>query len=297
MADRKRTDPDWEDIRSLAALARAGTLSAAARHLHVTHATVARRLARLEGCLGQPLFDRRPEGYVPTAAGRAAVAQAEAMETAAQALAELGESQEAMQGVVRLTMARVLADGFLIPRLAGLRERLPGLDIEIVVDSRIVSLARRESDIALRFGTPPPKDLFGRRVAQVGFGFYVARTARDRLLAVRAAAPLVGFDADSEFVAEAAWLMRRFPARRFAFRGNSQVSQLLAVAAGFGIGLLPHYIARQRDDLEHVDFDEVPPPRELWLLARPEARRLPLIRAVIDAVAAIFAAEKRLLSL
>jgi hypothetical protein len=60
MPDKKRTDSlDWEDVRYFVALARNGTLSATARALHVNHATVARRIASLEGLFGRALFDRR----------------------------------------------------------------------------------------------------------------------------------------------------------------------------------------------------------------------------------------------
>ena len=50
---------DWEDIRHFVALAREGTLSAAARTLGVDHATVARRVAALEASTGLKLVDRR----------------------------------------------------------------------------------------------------------------------------------------------------------------------------------------------------------------------------------------------
>jgi len=73
MADRFRTGPDWADIRVFVALARYGSLSATARALRVNHATVARRLAGLEQALGAKLFERRPTGYVLTAAGRQAL--------------------------------------------------------------------------------------------------------------------------------------------------------------------------------------------------------------------------------
>ena len=64
MPDRFRTARlDWEDVRFFAALARHGSLSAAARALTVNHATVARRLAALEQALGTKLFKRRPTGY------------------------------------------------------------------------------------------------------------------------------------------------------------------------------------------------------------------------------------------
>ena len=50
---------NWDDLRHFAALATAGSLSAAARTLGVEHATVARRIGTLEETLGVTLVDRR----------------------------------------------------------------------------------------------------------------------------------------------------------------------------------------------------------------------------------------------
>src|SRR5438105_6972666 len=110
MADRFRTaDIDWEDVRFFAALARHGSLSAAARALSVNHATVARRLAALEQSLGTRLFKRRPSGYELTGAGRSALEAADAMETAATALSGL-EPEAALTGLGRITATPSLAE-------------------------------------------------------------------------------------------------------------------------------------------------------------------------------------------
>jgi DNA-binding transcriptional LysR family regulator len=61
---------DWDDLRHFAALADAGSLSAAARRLRVEHATVARRVAALEATAGVKLVDRRSGRYVLTPDGQ-----------------------------------------------------------------------------------------------------------------------------------------------------------------------------------------------------------------------------------
>ena len=72
-----------------------------------------------------------------------------------------------MQGLVRLTAGRTLSDGFLIDRLGPFHERYPAVDLELIGEARIMSLARREADIALRFGTLKDSDLMARRLATV----------------------------------------------------------------------------------------------------------------------------------
>ena len=65
-------EPSWDDLRIFLSLAREGTLTTAAKALGVSHPTVARRVQALEKQIGARLFDRLPDRFVPTAAGRGA---------------------------------------------------------------------------------------------------------------------------------------------------------------------------------------------------------------------------------
>src|SRR6516165_10417145 len=141
MADKKRTELDWEDVRYFVALARHRTLSATARALHVNHATVARRVASLETLLGHPIFDRRASGYVLTAEGKALVNHASAMNDAALSILRRLDVGTELSGRVRLAAGRVLAERFLIDRLRAFHERYPAIDLEVIGGSRVVSLA------------------------------------------------------------------------------------------------------------------------------------------------------------
>ena len=221
MADRNRTDRlDWEDLRHFTALARHGSLSAAARALRVNHATVSRRVAALEAALGTVLFERRADGYRLTAEGRVICEEALPMEEAALAVLRRLDRSLALQGAVRLTTTRALADGFLAARLGAFHRRHPGIDLELVTDSRRVSLACREAEVALRFGVLKDSDLVVRRLVAVEHGFYADAAWRERLASGERPV-LIGFDADSGFVPEAEWLASAFPACRVAFRSNS----------------------------------------------------------------------------
>src|SRR5262249_8756031 len=208
MPDRFRTGRiDWEDVRYFVALARHGSLSAAARALTVNHATVARRLAALEQALGPKLFKRRPSGFELTPAGSSALEAAGAMEGAAATLTRI-EPETALTGLVRITATPSLAEVFLIPRLAALQQRHSALDLEIMAERRPISLKRHESDIALRLGPPERGDLLARCIGHVAYRFYAAPAWRDRLK--NGIAPcLIGFDEAGAQLPEAMWLARR----------------------------------------------------------------------------------------
>ncbi len=231
---------DWEDLKYFIELARCGTLSGAARSLKVNHATVARRLARLETRLAVILFDRRAEGYVLTAKGEAVLADALAMKETAETIQRQRDGTVTLSGLVRLTATRTLADLWLVRQLDGLHRRYPALDLEIIAESRNMSLARREVDLAVRLARPSDGDIIARRIGNLGYGLYATAEQRDRLLRGDDA-PFVGFDDES--TPEAAWLQHYAYGRRFAFRSNSPLSQTMAAQAGFGIAALPCFLA------------------------------------------------------
>jgi DNA-binding transcriptional LysR family regulator len=241
MPDKKRTDLDWQDVRYFVALARHRTLSATARALRVNHATVARRIASLETLLGHPLFDQRASGYALTAEGKALVNHASAMNEAALSILRRLDAGTELSGRVRLAAGRVLAERFLIDRLRAFHERYPAIDLEVIGGSRVVSLAKRQADLALRYGSPKDSELVARRVAKLTFGLYASPDYRDKL---KGGEPrvFIGFDENSEFVAEAQWLEGHFGSSRFSFRTSSQTTQAAAARAGYGIALLPKYV-------------------------------------------------------
>lgn len=306
MADQKRTGatPDWEDLRVFLALGRHGSLSAAARALSVNHATISRRIQALEDSLGRKLVDRRPEGYALTPEGRRVLTAAGEMEAAAQTLSRAGDD-DAPRGLVRVNAPPALAQAFVIGRLATLPALHPGLDVDLATDLRSVSLGRHKADIAIRLGRPADGDFIAKPLGVMGFGFYGTAPlcerhgradADEQARAGRAAeSPVfIGFDEANADMPEAAWLARRFPRARVAFRADNQMAQATAARTGAGLALLPHYIGRQVPDLFPCDLGPVPEPREIWLLIRGQDRRDLPIRTVAEYLIRVFEEERAL---
>lgn len=287
MTDRFRTAPDWEDVRFFVALARHGSLSAAARAIGVNHATVSRRVAGLEAALGARLLERRPTGYVLTAPGRAVLQEAAAMEQAAARLPRF-DVVPPVSGLVRLSAPPSLAETFLTTRFGALLDRHPGLDIALVAEHRLASLSRREADLALRLGRPEDGDIIARRLVGIEFGFYAAPSWQ-----VGTAPVFIGFDEANAHLPEAAWLARHFPAGRITFRAGSQAAQARAAGAGYGIALLPHFVGRSDPGLVRLELGETPPLRELWLLHRPGLDASPA-REMRDYLVGLFEQERAL---
>ncbi|RAK52654.1 LysR family transcriptional regulator [Phenylobacterium deserti] len=292
MADKKRTDLDWQDVRTFVVLARHGSLSAAARSLSVNHATISRRLHSLEACLGEKLVERRPEGYVLTPAGTHALQAASDMEQAAQILSQ-GLQDGAPLGLVRINSSPGLAGGFLSARLPALAIRHPGLEIDLAPALRSVSLERHEADIAIRFDKPKDGDVLARPLATVGYAFYGTEETC-RAVEEGGNLILIGFNEADAYLSQATWMAKQFPRARVAFRAKDQFLQAIAARSGVGLALIPHYIGRADPLLRICDLGAVPSSKEVFLLTRSRDRKDASIRVVADEVLALFERERDL---
>lgn len=164
----------WDDIRFFLALARAGSLSRAARALRVEHSTVARRVTSLEAALALRLFDRLASGWSLTAEGEELLAKAGAVEAQILGLARIARERDPMAGRVRISAPPVLLAELLMPAVASLCATHPGLTIELEGSRREADMMRAEADIALRIGLPEAGDLIARRIAEIRYGLYGA---------------------------------------------------------------------------------------------------------------------------
>ena len=77
---------DWDDIRYFLAVARGGSVRAAAERLGVNHSTVLRRIAQLDERLGVHMFEKLPSGYRLTGAGEEVLEFADQMEASSHLL-------------------------------------------------------------------------------------------------------------------------------------------------------------------------------------------------------------------
>jgi molybdate transport repressor ModE-like protein len=261
MAEQKRTSLDWEDVRVFLAIARFGSLSAAARSLGINHATVSRRVQSLEASLGDKLVERRPDGYVLTPAGTRAIGPASDMEAAAAILSRGGEDDRP-KGLVRANAPPSLAQAFLVRRLAHLAMEHPDLDIDVATDLRPASLERRETDIALRLARPDDGDVIAKPLMELGFGFYGTEECCRR--SAEGNDPVfVGFDEANAHLPEATWLAGHFPNARMSFRSNSQMTQAVAAREGAGLAPLPYFVGKADPALKLCTLEHNPPPRDL----------------------------------
>ncbi len=237
---------DWDDLRHFLAIARHRTLSGAARALHVQQSTMGRRLDALQARAGATLLQKTPSGYTLTPAGESVLAHAERMEGEALAAERAVTGRDVrLAGLIRLTTLETLLVEVLTPILAGFCERYPDITVDVLVDQRILSLSRREADIALRLTRPEGNELVARRVGSVGYGLYASGAYLARHGRPDAAAGCPGHRAilpeeDLAHLPTFAWGTQATREATIAFRTNSYHGQAAAAEAGIGVAGLPH---------------------------------------------------------
>jgi DNA-binding transcriptional LysR family regulator len=286
---------NWDDLRYFVALARAGSLSAAARNLKAEHTTVARRVAALEASLRAKLFERAAKGYRLTAQGEEFAALAYRIEGEVLGIERRADASDAsVAGVVRVSAPPAIASYYLTEKLALLRQAYPGIIVELMGDRLAANLARREADIAMRLFQPEQGAMVARRVGAFAHGLYGAKP----YLAATSDGDrqYLGYDDSLEHVPQQQWVLSLAGPRALVFRSNELACLHQAIVAGVGLGALPRFIGDSDERLQRVPMiNEAEATREIWLLVHPDLRGSPRVRVVLEHLAAQVLADRFLL--
>ena len=278
---------DWDDLRFFLALARHGSLSAAAKELHVAQSTVGRRLASLEASLGVRLLNRTPDGYAPTQAGEGVRAHAERLEAEAMSLErDVGGRDVRMAGLVRVTCAETVATHILAPGLASLHVQQPDIMVELIPNPRELSLSMREADVSVRLKQPDQHDLVVRRIGTIAFGLYASPGYLDRHgdLDVADGCPghhLITQLEDIEDATQTGWLADLAPRARVAMQTSSHEAAVAAAVHGGGLACLARFRADQEQGLNRLLVPPPIPSASIWLVVRRDNRQTPRIRVAL----------------
>ncbi|MEN5083204.1 LysR family transcriptional regulator [Bosea sp. TWI1241] len=279
---------DWDDLRFFLAVARSGRLTAAARRLGADHATVSRRITALEEALKAKLFERRPQGYALTGHGEQLLAKAESMETEALAIqSEIGGADMALSGIVRIGAPDGFGACFLAPRLPALTGAYAGLELQLIAMPRLLSLSKREADVAITLAPPKEGKVVARKLCDYRLGLYASRAYLDAAPPLAEAEDLfahriVGYIDDLIFTPELDYLDEVAKGLRAQVQSSSVIAQMNAVAAGAGIGVIHHFMAQGDPRLVRVLPETVSIERSFWLLVHADLKEVARVRAVVD---------------
>ena len=282
---------DWNGFKSFLAVARAGRLTAAAARLGIDHTTVGRRIDALEQALGAKLFWRSPGGYALTAQGERLLATAEAMESVAlKAAGEVGDAALSAGGAVRIGAPEGFGSYFLARRMAALGERHPKLEVQLVAMPAILSLSKREADLAITLRCPPKGRLLARKLTDYRLRLYGAPAylaARPPIVgrADLAGHRFIGYIEDLLYAEELDYLAVLGASIEVSLKSSNLIAQLQATLDGAGLCILPDFIGLTEPGLVPVLGEAVSLTRAFWLVTHPDLAGLARVQAVSSFVA------------
>jgi DNA-binding transcriptional LysR family regulator len=269
---------DWSDLQLLGAFAGEEDISACAKQFHVDETTISRRLKRLSMASGVAVVEIRDRKLVLTDAGRALARATQPMFDAAMHVARVAEQQTSgPKGLVRITAIRAVLGRIILPGINGFRAAFPDIEIELLGDTRNLSLIRREADVAIRLALPSGNELVTRKLGDMAFAIYGVAGKGAK------AQDWLGYGEALGHVPEAQWLERNRGEKPVVLRANGIEMLVAAVRQGLGKAVLPCFIGDQEQALQRVEAQPVLF-REVWLAVHDDDRRSARIRAVMDLV-------------
>lgn len=276
---------DWKSLPAFLAVAREGSLRAAAGQLGGTHATARRQIEALEAQLGVQLFRRGADGFHLTAAGRTLLPQA--LEAEASLLqgfnAVQGLDREA-SGLIRVSADPITAHFMLAPVLADFCALYPEIDVDLQLSFGIDSIEKLETDVSVRSAANVEEDVVGRKLFPASIGIFAARDYLDRMLPK--AGPKgqglqwIGYGPIPELLAfiEAS----PFPKARIRHTIPDPEMHLHMARSGAGMTLLAVWVQTKFPELQRVPGTDLDERRSIWVLLHNDLRRVRRVRLFVD---------------
>lgn len=271
---------DWDKLRIFHAVADAGSLTHAGEVLHLSQSAVSRQVRALEESLNTTLFHRHARGLILTEQGELLFDATRSMTKRLDAAsARIRDSEEEVFGELRVTTTIGFGSLWLAPRLKTLYNTYPDLNIDLMLEERVLDLPMREADVAIRMKEPSQADLVRKRLMSVKMRLYgsidyfkshpmpeTIEDLRDHRLICQ--------NTSSEQVSAGATLVRELLTYdlQSLLTVNNYFGCLQAVHNSLGIGILPNYIAIDDPSLVRV-FPDVESNEVPVFLAFPEELR------------------------
>ncbi|WP_170425157.1 LysR family transcriptional regulator [Ruegeria arenilitoris] len=292
---------DWDKLRIFHAVADAGSLTHAGDKLNLSQSAVSRQIRALEESLDSTLFHRHARGLILTEQGEllfdATSAMSKRLDAAA---ARIRDSEEEVFGVLRVTTTFGFGTLWLAPRLPKLYEQYPDLNIDLMLEERVLDLPMREADVAIRMKEPSQADLVRKRLMTVQMQLYATQEyleehgspatpeeiSKHRLICQTPSAPQVG--ASAMMVRH---LMTYNPTSLLTV--NNYFGVLQGVLHNLGIGVLPDYVTQDFPHLVPVLSDIETADVPVYLAYPEELRHSKRVAAFRDFVQDEIVAQRK----
>ena len=278
---------DWNHARAFLVTAEEGSLSAAARALDLTQPTLGRQVATLEKELGVALFERVGRGLELTPNGIELLEFVHAMGDAAGNLSLVASGQSnSIEGNICISatdLVTILAMPTIVEKL---RDRHPGITIELIASDSESDLKRREADIAIRAFKPTQPDLIARKIGDVTAYLYATPSYLRQIGYPKSPQELTNANFIGDNSEQLITLLNshslNLTSKNFPITTDSNIAQWELAKKGVGIVLLPSQLADKESQFQRVLPDLQPFTGQLWLVVHRELRTNRRVRIVYD---------------
>lgn len=262
-------DIDWEDLKTILAVVREGTLGRAAQGLGVNYTTIARRITRAETALGQKLFERLTEGYRPTELGLLAARHGEQMEQHQNALMrQLQGRDDSLRGPLVITAPQILLQLHLVHVIDRFCTLHPEVDLRVDAANDLVDLGRRRADLAIRVSDSPGDTLTGLRLSDQHTAAFASPEIGRRIKA--APDDPTGWVVYTQANGVPAAALVRNPRAFVRARFDDMIAMIGAAQAGLGVVRMPMFIGRGTPGLVQVPVMDPAPYAPIWAVAHAD---------------------------
>jgi DNA-binding transcriptional LysR family regulator len=276
---------DWDDVKIFLAIARAGSLGRAALVVGQSQPTLGRRLRAFEDKLGLPLFQRSSDGFALTNEGALVLSHAERMEEEALSFErQLAGQETQLEGLIRTSSSDWYGVHVLSPLFASFQRKHPRVVIELVTDSRLLDLARREADLVFRIKPFEEPGVVQRRLMRLEYGLYGAAGLTMPKVGDGRGTRLIIMDTAFDDLPDVQWLRRKLPQAEVVLRSNNREVQASMCVEGGGWAILPAALGDKLPGVVKADLDEPPPHRNVFVGYHQDLRRLARLRRLLEHV-------------
>lgn len=274
---------DWDKLRTFHIVAEAGSLTHAGDTLGLSQSAVSRQISALENGLDIKLFHRHARGLVLTEAGELLSGTAKEIFGKLEMIqARLTDSKSEPSGMLRITAPKFLGSTWMVPHIAKIHEKYPDLQINLLMDDRVLNLSMREADAAIRLYKPDQTDLMYTKLGQIGFHIYGSKKYFEKHGKPKTAKDLkehtlIGYlnNVPAPFE-DPNWLFRKanvdLDHNPKIIQINSLYGIYEAVRNDIGLAVLPDYILRDQKELEICLEKETRPPVDMYYVYSEERK-------------------------
>jgi len=280
----------WAELPFFLAVARAGSLRAAATDLGVNHVTVNRSIKLLEDHYGARLFDRSCKGLSLTPAGEGLMAKAQEAETAVMnARRRVSGLDAKLEGRVALNISAWNAYYNLVPALPRFRVQYPKIDLTVSVSNDVENLATSASDVSYRAGWRVDEDVTGRKLFSYHTAVLASQAYVDRHWHKRGpnGEGLHWIGQSTLWPNPRLEELNLFPKAERVFDVVDPILINEMLKHGMGMCIMPFGTLEHVPGLTVVPETPIAPDRSIWVLLQTDLKRTARVRALADFLAEV----------